>query len=216
MTVSYVPLNWNHITSEELKRNHPLASVSPRPRLSTALSVRRESRTRRLGSQHCRLRRREPLELQRFVACGAVVAECAFDNGLLTLEEKRTLDQLSDEFIPKQKQLQSPPTSQANNDTRLHTNTLTSRHTTYAKHVEVGVDDPVVPPEVEERDEGPGFEVEGGVPGSSESSDATLPEPWDVNFLSGTCPEDRAVKEPATGRQNRARGREDIAEDQWR
>ena len=120
------------------------------------------------------------LEVQQFVACRAVVADSTFDSGLLTTEEKRTLNHLSDQFNPKQEQQHQPqPTSHTSNDARHHINILTSRHTACAKHVEVGVDDSVLSPAFGHSEKDSGLKVEGGVPSLPESSDATVPKPSD-------------------------------------
>ncbi|CAE7198318.1 unnamed protein product [Symbiodinium pilosum] len=123
-------------------------------------------------------------------------SDSTLDSGLLTIEEKRTLNHLSDQFNPKQEQQHQPqPTSHTSNDARHHPNILTSRHTAYAKHVEVGVGDPALSPVFGDSEKDSGLKVEGGVPSLPESSDATVPKPWDLSLLSEACPEDRAVKD---------------------
>ena len=169
IAVSYVPKSWQQLTTTDLKT---LSTFGFRIRQVSTVNAT-INQVRRFAVRQRRLRRRE-LEVQQFVACRAVLADSTFDSGLLTIKEKRTLNHLSDQCNPKQEQQHQPqPTSHTSNDARHHPNILTSRHTAYAKHVEVGVVDPVLPPVFGDSEKDSGLKVEGGVPSLPESSDAT-------------------------------------------
>ena len=136
-------------------------------------------------------------DVKAFRSMVAPAEECTFfaESGLLTIEEKRTLDQLSDQVFPERKQ--KPQLGSEPMNTQLQQHIHQAYRSTTSKQACVG-------DVVDERDrvhEGLGLGSEGyeriddiGAP-ETRVEDSTSLKPCDLSFLPGNSAEDQAVKD---------------------
>ena len=195
VVVSYVPRNWQYVTTTNLEVLSSFGFRVPNMPTSNAITTQRNTN---IGDGHAfpvQTQEEREIEVKQFVACRAVVEDCVFGSNWLTIEEKRTLDHLGDQAFPERKQKPQLGSESMNTQPQQHIHPANSNTTSIQAHVGDAVDG---------RDR-----VHEGLSLSSEGyeriddtrapetrvEDATPLKPWDLSFLRGSSDEDQAVKD---------------------
>ena len=195
VVVSYVPRNWQHVTTTNLE---VLSSFGFRVPSAPTLNAITKQQTTNMEDGHvlpAQTQEEREFEVKQFVACRAVVEDCVFGSNLLAFEEKRTLDHLGDQAFPERKQKPQLGSESMNTQPQHHIHPANGNATSIQAHVGDAVDGH------DRVHEGLGLSSEGyeriddtRAP-ETRVEDATSLKPWDLSFLHGGSDEDQAVKD---------------------
>ena len=96
VVVSYVPRNWQHVTTTNLEVLSSFGFRVPSVPTLNAITTQQNTNVEDGHVLPAQTQEEREFEVKQFVACRAVVEDCVFGSNLLTIEEKRTLDHLGD------------------------------------------------------------------------------------------------------------------------
>ena len=194
--VAYTPKNWEKVSLDDEQTLQRLGFRFP-TRPCSSVSIGKDAQQEPEVSIDISLvsggvKEERHAEYRQFTACKAIVGECDFENQILTLEEKRTLEYLGHQAFPQQ---QSQRTQPASMKASHHSHHTIQHHTAYRTDVVGDVGEVVS--SVPFSGGGDDYGVELGVDSSGSIGDsAPLPvEPWDLSTLEDPDAETTAVQQ---------------------